>query len=162
MHTLARKLDVQLQAKKQPSKKILVEAIVITKLKQLDPIDAKNYTWVWCYATAWCLSTHGTQPWLYPNQSVCPNQAWAAPGGWHDSCIVVANSKVNCMYMYYTARAKTRSTPTDPNLSVQASGSRTDTTPSLTDELHGVLSPEQRSSETSLRNNTFQIITLYN
>ena len=44
MHTLARKLDVQLQAKKQPSKKILVEAIVITKLKQLDPIDAKNYT----------------------------------------------------------------------------------------------------------------------
>ena len=44
MRTLARKLDVQLQAKKQPSKKILVEAIVITKLKQLDPIDAKNYT----------------------------------------------------------------------------------------------------------------------
>ena len=64
------------------------------------------------------------------------------------------------MYMYYTARAKTRSTPTDPNLSVQASGSRTGTTPSLTDELYGVLSPEQRSSETSLRNNTFQIITL--
>ena len=23
---------------------------------------------------------------------------------WHDSCIVVANSKVNCMYTYYTAR----------------------------------------------------------
>lgn len=64
--------------------------------------------------------------------------------------------------MYYTARAKTRSTPTDPNLSVQASGSRTGTTPSLTDELYGVLSPEQRSSETSLRNNTFQIITLFN
>ena len=64
------------------------------------------------------------------------------------------------MYMYYTARAKTRSTPTDPNLSVQASGSRTGATPSLTDELYGVLSPEQRSSETSLRNNTFQIITL--
>ena len=63
--------------------------------------------------------------------------------------------------MYYTARAKTRSTPTDPRLSVQASGSRTGTTPSLTDELYGVLSPEQRSSETSLRNNTFQIITLY-
>ena len=55
----------------------------------------------------------------------------------------------------------TRSTPTDPRLSVQASGLRTDTTPSLTDELYGVLSPEQRSSETSLRNNTFQIITLY-
>ena len=62
MHTLARKLDVQLETKKQPSKKILVEAIVITKLKQLDTIDAKNYTRVWCYATAWCLSTHGTQP----------------------------------------------------------------------------------------------------
>jgi len=44
MHTLARKLDVRLEAKKQPSKKILVEAIVITKLKQLDPIDANNYT----------------------------------------------------------------------------------------------------------------------
>ena len=44
MHSLARKLDVQLEAKKQPSKKILVEAIVITKLKQLDPIDANNYT----------------------------------------------------------------------------------------------------------------------
>ena len=44
MHSLARKLDVQLNAKKQPSKKILVEAIVITKLKQLDPVDAKNYT----------------------------------------------------------------------------------------------------------------------
>ena len=43
MHSLARKLDVQLQAKKQPSKKILVEAIVITKLKQLDPVDAHNY-----------------------------------------------------------------------------------------------------------------------
>ena len=37
MHTLARKLDVQLAAKKQPSKKILIEAIVIRKLKQLDP-----------------------------------------------------------------------------------------------------------------------------
>ena len=43
MHSMARKLDVQLQAKKQPSKKILVEAIVITKLKQLDPVDAHNY-----------------------------------------------------------------------------------------------------------------------
>ena len=43
MHSLARKLDVQLEAKKQPSKKILVEAIVITKLKQLDPVDARNY-----------------------------------------------------------------------------------------------------------------------
>ena len=43
MHSLARKLDVKLQAKKQPSKKILVEAIVITKLKQLDPVDAHNY-----------------------------------------------------------------------------------------------------------------------
>ena len=43
MHSLARKLDVQLEAKKQPSKKILVEAIVITKLKQLDPADARNY-----------------------------------------------------------------------------------------------------------------------
>ena len=43
MHSLARKLDVQLEAKKQPSKKILVEAIVITKLKQLDPVDAHNY-----------------------------------------------------------------------------------------------------------------------
>ena len=43
MHTLARKLNVQLEAKKQPSKKILVEAIVITKLKQLDPADARNY-----------------------------------------------------------------------------------------------------------------------
>ena len=37
MHTLARKLDVQLAAKKQPSKKILIEAIVIRKLNQLDP-----------------------------------------------------------------------------------------------------------------------------
>ena len=37
MHSLARKLDVQLAAKKQPSKKILIEAIVIRKLKQLDP-----------------------------------------------------------------------------------------------------------------------------
>ena len=44
MHSLARKLDVHLESKKQPSKKILVEAIVITKLKQLDPVDAKNYT----------------------------------------------------------------------------------------------------------------------
>ena len=43
MHSLARKLDVQLVAKKEPSKEILVEAIVITKLKQLDPVDAKNY-----------------------------------------------------------------------------------------------------------------------
>ena len=43
MHSLARKLDVKLVAKMQPSKKILVEAIVITKLKQLDPVDARNY-----------------------------------------------------------------------------------------------------------------------
>jgi len=43
MHSLARKLNVQLEAKKQPSKKILVQAIVITKLKQLDPVDARNY-----------------------------------------------------------------------------------------------------------------------
>ena len=43
MHSLARKLDVKLEAKMQPSKKILVEAIVITKLKQLDPVDARNY-----------------------------------------------------------------------------------------------------------------------
>ena len=39
MHSLARKLDVQLAAKKLPSKKILIEAIVITKLKQLDPTN---------------------------------------------------------------------------------------------------------------------------
>ena len=43
MHSLAQKLDVQLVAKKQPSKKILVEAIVIMKRKQLGPVDAKNY-----------------------------------------------------------------------------------------------------------------------
>ena len=36
MHSLARKLNVQLEAKKQPSKKILVGAIVIAKLKQLE------------------------------------------------------------------------------------------------------------------------------
>ena len=41
MHTLARKLDVQLAAKKQPSKKILIEAIVIGKLKQLDPTQTE-------------------------------------------------------------------------------------------------------------------------
>ena len=35
MHSLARKLE--------PSKKILVEPIVITRLKQLDPVDAHNY-----------------------------------------------------------------------------------------------------------------------
>ena len=43
MYSLARKLDIQLETKKQPSKKILVEPIVITKLKQLDPVDAHNY-----------------------------------------------------------------------------------------------------------------------
>ena len=43
MHSLARKLDVKLEAKMQPSKKILVEAIVIMKLKQLGPVDARNY-----------------------------------------------------------------------------------------------------------------------
>ena len=41
MHTLARKLDVQLAAKKQPSKQILIEAIVIEKLKQLDPTQSE-------------------------------------------------------------------------------------------------------------------------
>ena len=43
MHSLARKLDIQLAAKKQPSKKILIQAIVITKLKQLDPTNSSHY-----------------------------------------------------------------------------------------------------------------------
>ena len=43
MHSLARKLDVQLAAKKQPSKQILIKAIVITKLKQLDPTNSSRY-----------------------------------------------------------------------------------------------------------------------